>query len=252
VETLGETVQRHLQAAQQRVAKAARRREELRRELDVAAAEEAHGRELVETLLAVARQAHVSGLTVGDEDLVAAHQHMRALAGGELRETIARVALRRNIHGYAVHWRQWLDWLREEGFDAAGKSAEATFQTQLARSPLVRRADRDGVYVLDVERLGELRDEVLELHRRLGELPPPDQLTLIGDARAARRALEQRIARAERGLEEAWRMLTEELGSEWGADRPPEAEDVTRMWRARARHTAEATTQPGPSVRGPS
>jgi hypothetical protein len=234
VDVLGATMRRRLESARDRMHRAARRQEELRRELELAKAEEAHSRELVETLLSVARETRLGPTIIVDDELDD-DRGLRPLAGGELREKIARVALRRNMHGSATHWRQWLSWLRDDGFDAAGKSAEATFQTQLARSPLVRRGDRDrdGVYVLDVERLGQLRDEVVTLHQRLAELPPPDQLMLLGDGRAARRELEQMIARAERALEEAWRTLTEELGQDWDGDRPPGADDVTRLWRVR-------------------
>lgn len=237
MDALEATMHRRLESARDRMHRAALRQEELRREIELAEAEEAHSRELVETLLSVAREARVGGLMLIADEEPGDDSGPLLLAGGELRETIARIALRRNVHGTAVHWRQWLTWLRADGFDAAGKSAEATFQTQLARSPLVRRADRDGVYVLDIERLADLRDEVLTLHQRLAQIPPPDQLMLLGDGRAARRELEQGIARAERALEEAWRMLTEELGDEWDGDPPPGADDVTRLWRARGVHT---------------
>lgn len=74
---------------------------------------------------------------------------------------------------------------------------------------------------------------MLALHQRLAELPPPGQLMLIGDARATRRDLQQQITRAERRLEEAWRMLTEELGSDWNAERGAKPEEVTRLWQER-------------------
>lgn len=99
----------------------------------------------------------------------------------------------------------------------------------------MRRTDRDGVYVLDVQLVVQLRDHLLELHERLDELPAPDQLTLIGDTREARRRLLQQIGQAERRLEEAWRTLTEELGAEWPGERPPDADDVAQIWISRRR-----------------
>ncbi len=57
----------------------------------------------------------------------------------------AIAALLRAAHGTPMHWRTWLEWLRQDGFEAAGKKAKATFLTQLARSPLVRRTPQDGV-----------------------------------------------------------------------------------------------------------
>lgn len=228
------TVQRELTSARERHAQLERRRRELERELQAVMAAEEESREGLRSLIAVAHQA---GGAVDDvlplpgDGRIPDDPHV--LAGGALRDAITRVALRRNAHGRPVHWKEWFGWLRDAGFDAAGKRAEATFQTQLGRSPLVRRADREGVYVLDVELLARLRSAVLALHQRLAELPPPGQLTLIGDARATRRDLEQQITRAERRLEEAWRMLTEELGSDWNAEREAEPEEVTRLWQER-------------------
>jgi hypothetical protein len=241
---LGETLQRELVSARERVTVLKRRRRELERELQIVAVAEQESRERLKALTAVAQ--HAAGSTaVKDADLAVTDDDVRVLAGGALRETLTRIALRRNAHGRPVHWRVWFGWLHEEGFEAAGKRAEATFQTQLGRSPLVRRADRDGVYVLDVELLARLRDDVLTLHQRLAELPPPGQLTLMGDARAVRRELQQRITRAERRLEEAWRLLTEELGADTTGERLTEAEQVTRLWQQRGQHAPSETPAAG-------
>lgn len=242
---LGDTLRRELDAARRRLAELERRRHTLERELDGVTAAEEQSRQALRALESIARQApglvDESNLDGAEPEDVEGPGTAHALAGGELRETLTRVALRRNAHGDAVHWSEWLGWLRDEGFDAAGKRAEATFQTQLARSPLVRRTDRDGVYVLDVELLGQLRDELLDLHRRMEALPGPGQLTLIGDAREVRRELLQRIGRTERRLEEAWRTLTEELGSDWSSDHPPDTDDVARMWLGRREHVSPET-----------
>ena len=48
--------------------------------------------------------------------------------------------------------------------------------TQLARSPLVRRSDQEGVYLLDLGLVAEARERLHDLHRRLAALPPPGQL----------------------------------------------------------------------------
>jgi hypothetical protein len=133
------------------------------------------------------------------------------------------VALRRRAAGQPVHWRAWLGWLREDGYDAAGKSPEATFQTQLARSPLVVRTDQDGVYRLEPQQLTRKRAELGDLHRHLAQLPAPDQLALLGDVRAQRQELQTRITRTERSLEEIWRVLAQEPpGSDEAGDTEPE------------------------------
>jgi hypothetical protein len=224
------TLRGELEIAQSRYDRLRTRREQLQRDLAGATAAEEAASQSVASLRAVA--AHVSGLCDGRDANGDSESTHVALAGSELREAIARIALRRNAQGQEVHWRTWFGWLRDDGLDAAGKRAEATFQTQLARSPLVRRTQRDGVYVLDIALLEQHRDDVIALHRRLEELPPPGQLALMGDVRAQRRALQQEIARAERALEEAWRTLAEDPGHELSPDPPPDAEQVARVWRA--------------------
>jgi hypothetical protein len=231
LDDLGATLQHELAAAARRLAELRVRREQLERELDAAAAAEAQAHEALAALRSIAIRA---GLDLGEPDEHAAAEpagapRRRRLAGAELRETITRVALRHNAHGRPIHWRRWYGWLHDAGFDAAGKRPEATFLTQLGRSPLVRRSDQDGVYVLDVELLDRRRAELVELTRRLGELPPPDQLALIGDVRAERRETQQQIARAERRLEEAWRTLAEELGED-----APDPGQLLERWRGRS------------------
>jgi hypothetical protein len=245
-----DAVRRKLEAARARHKELEHRRHTLERELETVRAAEQESRQALDDLIEVA---HLTGAAdsagAGVEPEGGAHEsggvagtHM--LAGGELRETLTRIALRRNAHGRPVHWREWFGWLRDAGYDAAGKRAEATFQTQLARSPLVRRTEREGVYLLDVQLLARRRDELLELHERLEQLPGPDQLTLIGGARDARRRLLQEIGRAERRLEEAWRTLTEELGPEWSSERDAGADDVARLWLRRQGHDSPELPAP--------
>lgn len=234
-DALDQTLQRELSAAGRRLAELRVRREQLERELDAAAAAEAQAHEALAALRSIAIRA---GLDLGEQEArdagaeLAEHPGRRRLAGAALRETVTRVALRRNAHGRPIHWRTWYGWLHESGFDAAGKRPEATFLTQLGRSPLVCRGEQEGVYVLDVELLNRRRAELVELTRRLGDLPPPDQLALIGDVRSERRETQQQIARAERRLEEAWRTLAEELGED-----APDPGQLLERWRRRSTAT---------------
>lgn len=157
------------------------------------------------------------------------------LAGGELREMAVRVALRRQAHGQPVHWREWLGWLHEEGLDAAGKKPDATFLTQLARSPMVRRTAQDGVYVLDLELFVQRRQRLHELHGQLAQVPPPEQLAMLGDVRQQRRELEHEVARAERAVEEMWRVLTAEIPPGWPEEALGTPERVVEAWLHRDR-----------------
>jgi hypothetical protein len=227
---LADTLRRQLEAARTRHEDLRARRQRLEAELQSARAAEAAADHTLEALRAVA--AHVTGVDDPPEAEEIATAGI-ALAGRDLRDAIACVALLRNAHGDALHWRTWFSWLREDGFDAAGKRAEATFQTQLARSPLVRRTERDGIYVLDVTLLEHWRDEVLAHHERIAALPSADQLELIGDARTRRRELEKNLTRAERALEESWRTLTEALDQQWNPEHPPDTEQLVRLWRER-------------------
>jgi hypothetical protein len=60
------------------------------------------------------------------------------------RDAHARRAASQTPTGARCTWSTWFRWLHEARFQAC-KWAEAVFQTQLARSPFVRRAENDGI-----------------------------------------------------------------------------------------------------------
>jgi hypothetical protein len=228
-QNLRRTLQRELGLARRRVEELAARRLDLERQLEAARDAEQSARQNLTVLETLGREAGELP-PAPEEDR---HDDGRTrLAGAELREAIARVALRQRANGRAVHWRQWLTWLRDAGFDAAGKNAEATFQTQLARSPLIRRTEQEGIYRLDVARLARGRDRFRHLHEQLLTLPPPDQLALLGDVRAQRQELQNEIARTERAVEEIWRVLAQERPPGWHADDEGEPERIVEAWMA--------------------
>jgi hypothetical protein len=190
-----DVLERELADARARLVELAGTRRELEHRLRDARIAEETARRGVQALESVARE------TPG---------RRAALAGAELRKQLAVSALRRRP-GEPAHWRRWLEWLRDDGFDPAGRNPEATFVTQLTRSPLVRRGDCEAVYVLDVTLVCALRERLQDLHERLRRLPPPDQLALLDDdARAVRHELQLEIGRAERALREAWGVLAHE------------------------------------------
>jgi hypothetical protein len=155
----------------------------------------------------------------------------RALAGAELRVALMRVGLRRTPQR-AVHWRTWLGWLRDDGFDAAGRNPEGSFICQLMRSALVRRSgdDANGTYVLDVGLLREHRERLHRLRERMLTLAPPEQMSLFGDDRARRAELRTQIATAERVVREAWLALSPEPPVGWHAHVPPSRDPVAGTW----------------------
>lgn len=226
-EDLGRTLRRELDAARVRVDEIASQRRELDARLQAARAAEDAARLSLAALIAVARDA---GELVPEFVETPPGDDLRRLAGVELREMIPRVALRRGAVGQSFHWREWHTWLREAGFEAAGKKPEATFLTQLARSAVVRRTAQDGVYVLDLGQFVRERERLNLLHQRLSDLPPPDQLALLGVARAQRQELQNQIARTERAVEETWRVLAKERPPAWPDDDDLVPEYVVAAW----------------------
>jgi hypothetical protein len=242
IDGLEQVLRRELDAARARLEQARARRLRLQRDLDTTAAAENEALKALDALQAVAAQA--IDLVPGwretpervDEECLSTDGSCGpvSLAGGKLREMATIVALRRAAHATPVHWRTWLGWLRQEGFDAAGKKAEATFLTQLARSPLVRRTQQDGVYLLDVNLFESQRDTLRRLHEQLSRMPPPEQLTMMGDAREQRRVLQGEIARLERSVEEMWRVLRRVPPPEWPDGVDPIPEQIVSAWLALA------------------
>lgn len=130
------------------------------------------------------------------------------LSGARLREAAIQSVLERGEVNRPIHHTQWLAWLRADGFEPAGKRPENVFLTQIGRSPLVRRGDEPGFYVVEPRRVVELQDQLRSLHEQFGTLPPPDQMSLIGDGRERRQELQTDINRIERALQEAWKTLS--------------------------------------------
>jgi hypothetical protein len=112
-----------------------------------------------------------------------------------------------------VHYRTWFEWLGEDGVDVAGKKPLATFLTQLNRTPLVRRGEDAGVYVLDPLMLPILREKIAYLQAQLSGTDGPP---LHDDA--ARRELRAAVDRAERSLREGVELLAENRPAMIGGD----------------------------------
>jgi hypothetical protein len=217
---------RELHAARERLAALTARRQRLAEQLAAAAAEEDAERRTVKALEGI----------VGDGEDGNHQGHAPAgarIAGRQLRMMIARVALRGGHAGTARHWRYWLGWLRDAGFEPAGKRPDATFLTQLSRSPLVCRDRPEGVYVLDVGRFEATYRRLRVLEEQLRVMPSAEQLSMLGDVRARRQELQREIERCERDLEEAWVVLCEELPVEVPQEIRASAEATSDWWLAR-------------------
>ncbi|HEY6881909.1 MAG TPA: hypothetical protein VI299_27965 [Polyangiales bacterium] len=242
-DTLGKLLRERLAHARAHAQHSRERARRLEAELQAARQVERAARENLHALEAIAAEAaELIGGPIDEDSLPVGavrsvdddrRPDVEQLAGARLREMTVRVALRRGAHREPSHWRQWLEWFREAGFDAVGKKPEATFLTQLARSPLVRRTASEGIYALDLGAVNEERRKLVELHERLGGLPAPGQTSLLDgldDIRKRRRALEIEVARSERRLREMLNVLGQEPPPGFGPDADKAPEDAISAW----------------------
>jgi len=73
----------------------------------------------------------------------------RRLRGQRLQEIAVEILASRLAPGKTIHYRQWFEWVEQEGFEVGGKDPLATFLGQIGRSPRVVSAGRrSGLYML--------------------------------------------------------------------------------------------------------
>jgi hypothetical protein len=106
-----------------------------------------------ERAMTLARAIGDLGEILGIEDQLSIHELTPELRGQRLREVATAVLVRHFKQGDVVHYRQWLELVVDEGHRIGGKNAPATFLTQIAQIPEVRRVGRrSGLYeVVSVE-----------------------------------------------------------------------------------------------------
>jgi hypothetical protein len=139
---------------------------------------------------------------------VAAAEPAHLLRGAQIREAAVQLLVRSGSTRRALHYQEWLGLLEREGLSVAGKDPAATFLTQISRSPVLRRIGAPGFYALDAEAPDRLRGQVRELRAELARPEEPDATPEEVAAQRDRRVrLTSRLARTERELEEALRVL---------------------------------------------
>ena len=134
------------------------------------------------------------------------------LRGSGIREAAVRVLAQSERAHDALHYREWYRLFVDAGFSIVGKDAEASFLTQLSRSPVVRRSTQAGIYELDFDFIARARDQLQRLRARLRAThDPPHAFTAeeLEAARAQRIALHEEIGAVERQLQEALETLGE-------------------------------------------
>lgn len=102
------------------------------------------------------------------------------------------------------HYTEWFDDLIHAGFAIAGRDPLASFLTQLARSPVVRREPEPGVYRLHYEVVGELERELVKLNEELARLHQGQQtIEAITSVQEERERITREVDRLARTLAEA-------------------------------------------------
>lgn len=165
--------------------------------------------QLAPVAVADSKSMSTSGATAG---AMAATATDRVLRGPSIRETAVRVLVGRGGVD-ALHYREWFDLLREEGYSVAGKDGLAVFLTQISRSPAVRKGTQAGIYGLDRDAPRRIARKLERLQAELRELTGCTPGTSdLSEIRARREQLASAIGHSERALEEAQRVLGGEAG----------------------------------------
>lgn len=132
------------------------------------------------------------------------------LRGAQIRETAAQILAATSQPDQAVHYRTWFELLRREGFLPVGKDPLATFLTQIARSPVIRRSTSPGMYSLDFDALARESSRLAELETQLQETETLDAGATVEEiawARERRSRLIAELASAKRRHAETLRSL---------------------------------------------
>jgi hypothetical protein len=139
-----------------------------------------------------------------------------SLRGADIRIAAVRSLIASDRAATPLHYRDWFEIFHQAGYEAHGADAEATFLTQIGRSPLVQRTSERGVYSLDLDAPLRLRQRLHELHNELAGLHDGqqtiDEIATIADRRAE---LTRAVVAAERELHEALTSLADGI---WAAE----------------------------------
>jgi hypothetical protein len=126
------------------------------------------------------------------------------LRGGDIRLAAVRILASTENPTKPVHYAEWYDLLTHAGYGVAGRDPQATFLTQIGRSPVVNHTGERGFYALDLDAPRRLGAQLQALHSELVGLHQGQQtIEEIATVRDRRAELTSEYARVERELEEA-------------------------------------------------
>lgn len=126
------------------------------------------------------------------------------LRGGDIRVAAVRILASTEKPTKPVHYAEWYDLLTQAGYGVAGRDPQATFLTQIGRSPVVNHTGERGFYALDLDAPRRLSEQLHALHAELIGLHQGQQtIEEIATVRDRRAELTSEYAKIERELEEA-------------------------------------------------
>jgi chromosome segregation ATPase len=126
------------------------------------------------------------------------------LRGADIRLAAVRILASTENPAKPIHYGEWYDLVTQAGYGVAGRDPQATFLTQVGRSPIVKHTCDRGFYALDLDAPRRLSEQLRELHVELVGLHQGQQtIEAIATVRERRAELTSEYAKVERELEEA-------------------------------------------------
>lgn len=134
----------------------------------------------------------------------------RVLKGSGLRYEASRVLVRKIGTRTPIHYRDWYDLVRQEGYLVLGRRPAATFLTAVSRSPVVAPTGPPGMYAVVPDLLEVLSTRLTDLREKLAQIDRHEEFhgkILSPGLRQERRRLLLSHEKLQRQLEEGTRVL---------------------------------------------
>ena len=126
------------------------------------------------------------------------------LRGSDIRIAAVRVLAATEAPTKPIHYTDWFRLFCEAGYGIVGQDPQASFLTQIGRSPLISRAEERGTYALDIDAPRRIRERLHLLHTELVGLHEGQQtIEEIATVAGRREELTAEVVKAESDLNEA-------------------------------------------------
>lgn len=180
-------------------------------------AERAHQKraQLLEELTAISRFADEGCSADDGPQLRVVSSHERdsnglVLKGAQIREFAVSLVVGSRHAEEGIHYKTWFDLVSAQGIHLSGKDPVATFLTQISRSPVVKKSERPGVYLIDFAFPDAALARILELEQIANSSVGGDSESSIDEIetqRVAHRTAKTEVRALQRALDEASRSL---------------------------------------------